>query len=418
MMQDAGCRTLKFPMVDIYFLFMIRSAIAAFLLLSLTALTGCDAARSSSSNVTAPPKQVRVAVAEKGLLARTVTVSGTLAADQEVTLSLKASGRVGELFVDLGSRVRRGQTLAQLESADFDLRVKQAAAALEQARARLGLDTTSDAATVVPEETALVRQTAAVLEQARLTRDRMDSLHQQGLIAQSQLDDAQAAYRVADARYQDSLEEVRNRQALLAQRSAELEIAKQQRADSAVISPIDGAVEERMISRGQFLAAGAPAFRVVSSHPLRLLLAVPEREAAGIRKGLTVEVRTEGDDNVVHPGTIARVSPAISIDNRTLAVEAEIPNQNGAMRPGSFAHADIVIQADDPAVLVPASCIVTFAGIDKVIAVKDNVTQEKRIRTGRRSGDRVEITDGLNAGEIVILSPGSIVGGESVTSIR
>ena len=382
------------------------------------AFPGCDSARSSSPGGSEKPaRQVRVTTAREDLLARTVTVSGTLAADQEVTLSLKVSGRVGELNVDLGSRVRRGQALARLEQTDFNLRVQQAEAALEQARARLGLDPSSEATVVTPENTALVRQTAAVMEQARLTRDRMASLHDQGLIAQSQLDDALASYRVAEARYQDSLEEVRNRQALLSQRQAELEIARQQREDSAVISPIDGGVEERMISRGQFLAAGSPAFRVVSSHPLRLRLAIPEREAGGIKQGQKVEVAVEGSD-AVHPGAIARVSPAISIDNRTLAVEAEIPNKDGSLRPGSFARASIVVESEESAILVPATSIVTFAGIDKVIVVKDTLTEEKRVRTGRRSGDRVEIIDGLSAGETVVMNPGNLVGGETVTPVR
>ena len=252
----------------------------------LASAWGCENARSSSQSAPGThPKSVRVTTSKIDQLARKVTVSGTLAADQEVTLSWKVSGRVGQLFVDLGSRVKRGQTMARLEQTDFDLRVKQAEAALQQARARLGLDPASDAGTVAPEDTALVKETAAVMEQSRLTKERMTSLHEQGLVAQSQLDDALAGYRVAEARYQDSLEEVRNRQALLSQRVAELEIAKQQQLDSAVISPIDGAVQERMISTGQFLAAGSPAFRVVSSHPLRLRLAIPEREASGSRAG-------------------------------------------------------------------------------------------------------------------------------------
>ena len=400
------------------FIGMNRWILLPLVLCAFATWIGCDSARSSAPNgLEKPARQVRVTLAQEGALARTVAVSGTLAADQDVTLSVKVSGRVGELMADLGTRVRRGQVLARLEQADFDLRVRQAEAALEQARARLGLDPASDATAVTPENTALVRQTAAVMEQARLTRDRMDSLHQQGLIAQSQLDDALAAYRVAEARYQDSLEEVRNRQALLSQRQAELEIARQQREDSAVMSPIDGAVEERMISRGQFLAAGSPAFRVVSSHPLRLRLAVPEREAGGIKKGQRVEVTVEGSD-AVHPGTVARVSPAISTDNRTLALEAEIPNETGALRPGSFARASIIIESGESAILVPATSIVTFAGIDKVITVKDDVTQEKRVRTGRRSGERVEIVDGLRAGETIVVEPGNLVGGEPVTPVR
>jgi RND family efflux transporter MFP subunit len=357
---------------------------------------------------------VQVIRVEQGTMARTVTVSGTLAAQEEVTVAFKVTGRTGELLVDLGSRVKRGQVLARLEPTDFELRVQQAEAALEQARARLGL--TVDAPGVEPEDTALVRQAAAVLDQARLTRDRMISLHEQGMVSKAQRDDADAAYRVADARYQDAIEEVRNRQALIVQRTAELELARQQLAGSILVSPITGAVQERLISRGQYMSAGEPAFRLVSIHPLRLRLAVPEREAAGIRAGLEVRVHVEGDPKA-HPGKLARISPAISTGDRTLAVEAEIPNPEDLLRPGTFARAEIVVQAEDPALVVPASAIVTFAGVEKVIAVENNVTVEKRIRTGRRNGESVEILEGLDAGAVVVVTPGNMVGGESVQTV-
>ena len=95
-------------------------------------------------------------------------------------------------------------------------------------------------------------------------------------------------------------------------------------------------------------------------------------------------------------------------------VEAEVPNQQGQLRPGSFANAEIVPQAQEKAVVVPASALVTFAGVDKVLVVKDGKSLEKRVTTGRRDGDRVEIVSGLDAGEQVIVDPGNLVGGEPV----
>jgi multidrug efflux pump subunit AcrA (membrane-fusion protein) len=95
-------------------------------------------------------------------------------------------------------------------------------------------------------------------------------------------------------------------------------------------------------------------------------------------------------------------------------VEAEVPNADGGLRPGAFARAEIVIQSGDPAVLVPASSVVTFAGIEKVVGVKDGKAVERKVRTGRRSGDQVEIVDGVKAGDPVIVQPGNIVTGEPV----
>jgi membrane fusion protein, multidrug efflux system len=154
------------------------AASGLFALLILCASCQSDTSAKSSGDNGKKVRTVRVARAEEGKLARTIGVSGTLAAEEEVVLSLKVTGRVKDIYVDLGSRVRKGQPLVKLEPADFELRVQQAEAALEQARARLSLqaeDKNSDPQ-VNPKDTGVVRQAEAQLEQARLTQDRMTSL--------------------------------------------------------------------------------------------------------------------------------------------------------------------------------------------------------------------------------------------------
>lgn len=389
-----------------------------FALLILCASCQSDTSAKSSRDNGKKVRTVRVARAEEGKLARTIGVSGTLAAEEEVVLSLKVTGRVKDIYVDLGSRVRKGQPLVKLESTDFELRVQQAEAALEQARARLSLqgEDKDSEPQVNPKDTGVVRQAEAQLEQARLTQDRMTSLWDQGLISRSQYDDAIAAFRVAEARYQDAIDEVSNRQALWYQRKAELEIARKQLSDSVLASPIDGSVQVRHISPGQYLASGDSALTIVRVHPLRLKLAVPERESSSVKKGQTVQVSVEGDQSRYY-GKVARLSPALTTDNRTLMIEAEIPNEQGLLRPGAFAKAEIVVASETPAVLVPKSAIVTFAGLDKVIVVEKNQTLEKRVRTGRQTKDQVEILEGLKAGEMIVVQPGNLVGGENVNPV-
>ena len=99
-------------------------------------------------------------------------------------------------------------------------------------------------------------------------------------------------------------------------------------------------------------------------------------------------------------------------------VEAEVPNREGALRPGAFASAEILTSADQPAVFVPASAIVTFAGVEKVLVVENDQTVEKRVRTGRRLEGKVEIAEGLTAGENVVVEPGNLVGGQDVRVTR
>jgi RND family efflux transporter MFP subunit len=387
---------------------------------ALLAVSGVACGKDTNSAArtkTQEPRPVRVVAAEVGPLPRTVTVTGTLAADEEVVAGFKVAGRVSEIAVDLGSPVRKGQVLARLDPTDFRLRVEQAEAALRQVRAGLGLPGDGSVESVDPEKTALVREARAVLEEARLNRDRTAQLWEKNYIARSEADASVSRLLVAESRYQAALEEVRNRRELLAERSSGLALARQQLADAVLSAPIDGAVRERRASVGEYLAAGAPVFALVRIHPLRLRVAATERDAPSVRIGQAVQVRLEGDP-AVHSGRIARLSPSLQEQNRTLIVEAEVANRDGRLRPGSFARAEIVVEADRTAVTVPISTVVTFAGLEKVFLVQDGKALEKRIRTGRRSGDRIEILEGVAAGEPVVANPGNLVGGMPVTVTR
>ena len=358
-------------------------------------------------------REVQVVAATEDRLVRAISVTGTLAAEEQVTLSLKVTGRLQDLYVDLGSRVTRGQVLARLTPTDFNLRENQAEAALQQARARLGLPVQGDDDRIDPEKTSIVRSAKALLEEARLTRERTATFVSRGISAKATLDSADASLQVAESRYQDALEEVRNRQAVLEQRRTELELTRQAMRDSSLTSPLNGMVRERHVTVGQYLAAGSPAVTIVRVHPLRLRVSVPERDSQAVRVNQVVQVTVEGD-TTSYPGRVARVSPAIDEASRSLMIEAEVPNPNGALRPGSFANASIVSTDSDRAVIVPTSALVTFAGVEKVLSVKDGKVVEKRVTIGRRTAERLEILNGLAAGDPVITKPGNLVEGTPV----
>jgi len=368
------------------------------------------ASRGSAANL--PAKQVKLAKSEARRLTQTVTAPGTLAADEQATLSFKVAGRVNEIKVDLGSQARKGQVIAVLETIEFKVRLQQAEAALQQARVRLGLPPQGDDDRVDPEKTSLARQARALLEEAKSNRERTVQLVNQGIQSRAELDRVESAFKVADSRYQDALEEVRNRQAVLLQRRSELAIAQQQLIETTLYTPFDGAVRERRASLGEYLNAGAPVATIVRLHPLRLRVETPEREAQGIKVGHSVRVLVEGDQQS-YSGRVARLSPAFQEQSRTLIIEAEVDNQQGKLRPGSFAKAEIQTSMTSEVVMVPSSAIVTFAGIQKVFSVKDNKAVEKTVVVGRRDGDWV-VVEGMDAGAPVVLSPGNLVSGQPV----
>ena len=385
--------------------------------LSLALFISCKSDYPASARQSRPgdgktARQVKTTAVVETPFGETVRANGTLAAFDQTTVSVKVPGRLKTIAVDLGTVVSRGQVIAQLDSDDYKLRIQQAEASLAQARARLGLSPDGTDDTVDPEQTATVRQARAVLDEAKFNRDRAQKLVEQGIIAKAEFDTANAGFKVAEGRYQDAYEEIRNRQGILAQRRSELAIARQQLKDTAVVSPLDGIVQEKRTSVGEYLAAGAPVVNVVRIDPLRLRAEIPERESQTVRPGQNVRVTVDGDATV-YVGQITRLSPVIAEQNRMLVVEADVRN-NGKLRPGAFAHAEIVTNDAKMAVTVPNNAIVTFAGIEKVLIVQNGKAVEKPITTGRRGTEFTEIVSGINVGEKVILEPGNLQTGQDV----
>ena len=385
--------------------------------LCLAGAAGCKSDYPSSGKAASPdsksqPRQVKTVKVVELPVGEMVTVNGTLNAYDHTTVGVKVPGRMQTITVDLGSIVHKGQVIAQLEQQDYKLRVQQAEAALAQARARLGLSHDGADDRVTAEETGTVRQAKAVLDDAKLKRDRAAKLVQQGVIPSAEFDTVDSDYKVALSRYQDAIEEIRNRQGLLAQRRSEVALAKQQLADTVVYSPMEGVVQEKKTSVGEYLAAGAPVVDIVRIDPLRLRVEVPERESHNIRTGQSVRVTVEGDANS-YLGYIKRLSPTISEQNRVLAVEADVRN-NGRLRPGAFVKAEIVTNQTNTAVTVPPNAIATFDGIEKVIVIENGLAAEKPITTGRSGTDWVEIKSGVNVGQTVIVDPGNLQSGQPV----
>ena len=372
--------------------------------------------KAASPDAKAPARQVKTATVVETPIGESVTVNGNLTAYDHITVGMKVPGRLQTISVDFGSTVRKGQVIAQLEQQDYKLRVQQAEAALAQARARLGLSPDGADDRVSAEETGTVRQAKAVLDDAKVKRDRAAKLVDQGVVSRAELDTAESDYKVALSRYQDGLEEIRNRQGLLAQRRSELALAKQQLADTLVYAPMDGVVQEKKASAGEYLAAGAPVVDIVRIDPLRLRVDVPERESHNIKMGQSVRVTVEGDPDS-YLGYIKRLSPTISEQNRVLSVEADVRN-NGRLRPGAFVKAEIVTNQTASAITVPPNAIVTFAGIDKVILVENGKAQEKAVTLGRRGNDWIEIKAGVNIGQTVVVDPGNLQSGQSVTALN
>jgi RND family efflux transporter MFP subunit len=380
-------------------------------------LTGCHESSTASSTPSASKpaeRAVSVAAVSKRATERTIPVLGELQAKQEVMLSAKVSGRLKTIQVDIGSAIKSGDIVARIEPRDYELEVQQAEAALAQTRARLGLSLQDGDDSVELEKVSSVKEARAVYDEASRNRDRARSLSQAKLIPASELDTAESAYNVAFNRYQTALDDGRQRQAALAERRAELELARQRLADSALKAPFDAVVQTRFANTGAYLKEGDPVVALVQIDPLRLRLEVPEPQAPRIRLGQEVRFSLTGEQTE-RKASITRISPALDKQSRMLAVEADVAN-DGSLHPGAFAQAQIVVESATQALVVPPNAIRVFAGLQKVFVLDKTKVTEKEITTGARGPDWVEVLSGVKEGDQVVLDPGSLRSGDTVSS--
>jgi RND family efflux transporter MFP subunit len=304
---------------------------------------------------------------------RALHVVGTLSAHEEVTVAAQVAGQIEKFHVDLGDRVAAGQEMALIDTTSYEALARASAANLAKA-------------------------TAAAANVSRNLK-RIQELQKDKIASSSELDQATADAASASA-------EVKAVEAADA-------IARLNLERSRVKAPFDGAVAQRISGVGGYVAIGTPILRFVWTDPLRLRVDVPERESINVRVGQTVRVSLEGDTNVYN-GKLSRVAPAIREADRMLPVEADVPAQ-GALRAGLFTRAQIIVSERDEAISVPAAALIVFAGLEKVVIVKDGKAAEKVVSTGRRGADWVELISGLGAGETVVLEPAGLRTGQPLT---
>ena len=380
----------------------------------LAALAACS--RTGEPGRQAPPPRVVALVPVATIeLPRTLDVTGVLAAQEELVLGFQVAGRLRALNVDVGDTVQARQLLAALDDADFTLARDRAQAALMAARERLGLAADGEQSAVDVETTAPVREALAVQEQSKLQRDRTKQMVQENLRAQAELEAAEAACEVAASRVQGARDEVRTWIAEHLQRTVELQQSLKNLQDSQLLAPWAGRVAERRAVAGQFVQVGSPVLTLLRIDPLRLRLLVPERLAGEAREGQDVRFTVDGGDGRERQGVLRRLAPGIDRGNRTLLVEAEVRNQDGALRAGGFCRAHIVVREREPVLAVPKPALVSFAGVDRVFAVEQGKAKERLVVPGRSVGEQIEIVRGLAAGDRVVAAAQGLVAGAPVT---
>ena len=372
---------------------LVASAIAA----------GCSANANGdpSAPAAAAAVQVATAVAESVPLTRYIAVSGTLAAQESAEVAAETAGRIVATPVERGSRVGANADLVRISATEVEAQAREAEANAAQIAARLGIS--GGAAfdvTRVPE----VANADANRRLARTEFARAETLHKSQLISQSEYEQKSAQLESAERQYDVAANGAEQQyQSLMAAR-ARMNLAQKAVADTVVRAPFPGLVGERFVSVGDYVTKGTKVASVMRVDPLRIELTVPAQYVSQVAAGRSVNFVVDSYPGEIFTGQVRYVSPSVDTATRALTLEAVVPNPDGRLKPGFFATARIEEAGDTPGIVVPAAAVRTVAGTARVFVIAADRAEERIVMTGQADGDRVEITDGLRAGERVATS--------------
>ncbi len=302
---------------------------------------------------------------------------GQITSKTSPRIAAEAMGRVIRIYVDAGQTVERGQKLAQLDTKDLELQ--------------------RDAAD------ANVKRLEAIVNNLDRLVTRNRKLVEQNFISEAMLDEAEAQLAAQSA----------------ALNSAQSQLAQvnEQIKKTAIRSPVNGIVENRKISVGDFVAMGQGVFEISTDELLQARLNFPETLSTSLKTGQIVRLTTDTSPGQVAEGTISEILPNINIGNRALQVIAEF-NNPGNWRPGASVQGEVVIDAREEALLVPLRSVVLRPAGRVVYVIENGLAKQKVVQTGVRVGDKIEILSGLDKNTEVALDGAGFLSHEAQVRIQ
>jgi RND family efflux transporter MFP subunit len=377
---------------------------------TLTLLSGC---RHTAQQSAAPENPIApVVTASRATLANKLTVAGEFLPYQEVELHAKVAGYIRRINVDIGDKVKEGQVLATLDVPELQAQVQGAQAGVRQTQAEI-VRATNDVARAKANYNAL-HSAAVRLKQASDARP--------GLIAQQELDDAQARDEAAAAQVDAAKSAYAAMQQQLGVSQAQQQQVTSMAGYSRITAPFTGTITWRYADAGALIQAGtsnagsAPVVKIAQVSTLRLRLPVPESIAPYVHDGDTATIRVDALNRTL-TGKVARSTDALDPSTRSMQVEVDVPNADGSLTPGMYAQVTLNVQRTGNAIVVPIQALDTSGAQPVVMVVNAQGRVEKRVvQTGLTTANRVEILSGVREGEqVIVANQASFQPGETVT---
>jgi RND family efflux transporter MFP subunit len=326
---------------------------------------------------------------------------GSIQAVTEAPVLARADGYLQRRMVDIGDRVKAGQPLAEIAAPEVDQQILQAKAALQQAQA--GLE----------QALANYEQGTSNMELARVTAERWSKVAASGGVSKQENDQYQTQFRAQAANVQALEKAVGAQRGNIAAAEANLARLNEVQGYRLVKAPFDGVITLRNVDTGALVNAGSTMlFRIAQTETLRTYVNVPQTNASSIKPGQTAVLTVSNLPGRRFKGTVARAAEALDPSTRTMLVEVQVPNTDGALLPGMYAQVELSSTREGAAapLLVPGDALVVRAEGTLVAVVRpDHRVHFQRIEVGRDFGDRLEVVSGLQEGDTIIPNPGDVV---------
>jgi RND family efflux transporter MFP subunit len=376
----------------------------------VAACTGCERTSASSDSASQLPV-ASVVLPQRSTLSNRLEVAGELLPYQEVELHAKVSGYIRKINVDIGDRVRKGQVLAELDIPELAAQVEEAQSGV--LRSQEDIKRAGSAVARAEADHRAVHEAYSRLKQA--------SDAQAGLIAQQELDDAQAKDSSSEAQIEVAKADLSAmEQALAAAKANHLHYSSL--ADYArIVAPYAGVVTWRYSDTGSLVQAGTssagaqPIVKLAETDILRLRIPVPETLASYVSVGETarIHIPSTGADLT---GKVVRTTGELDLSTRTLQVEIDLKNGDRKLQPGMYADVSLDVQGTGSVLTLPVQAVDRSGGRPSALVVDNNGRIERReLVLGLENPNRVEITSGLtDRDRVVAANLASFTPGESV----
>ncbi len=337
--------------------------LAVFVYLRLRA-NAADAAK-----VLRPVPTVEIDAPRHGTIERTLSFTGDIEANQEATIFPRVNGNIEDEYVNIGSYVTKGQILALIDTSVYSQNARQARGIYLQAK--------------------------ATLENDKLTYERNKSLLSQNLVAKQDLDNSEAAYKVALAQEEAA--------------AASLKNAEIQLGFCRVDAPFSGYITRRFFDPGTYVtsstnSSSSTLFYLADINRVKVLVNVLEENIPILPKIEDVQITVDAYPDKVFHGKLTRISQQLDLSTRTMPVEVDINNPQGLLKPGMFANVNCVYDKSDNSILLPTQVVMNDESGDYVYTLgPGDIVHKKYVKVGVTHDNEDQIVSGLNDSDKVLL---------------